>query len=596
MKSVIFTSKLLNMKHILLSLLLLPSAFVANAQTNIHFTNSAQTNVLAGNYNPGAYSSSAISDPHEVAVSIEGNIRPDYLRASLEQMSAFETRNTGSDTVSTSRGIGAARKWAHDKFQEISDDNDNRLEVGYLSWERNICDVDKHKNIVAVLPGSSLGTTNTTAAGIVIVEAHFDSRCATGCDTTCQAHGMEDNGSGSALVLELARVMAPYQFERTIVFMLTVAEEQGLYGAQALADYCVNHSIEVAAVLNNDIVGGVICGETSSPPSCPTENEVDSTQVRLFSSGTVFSANKQLARYIKKQYQDELETHVDVPMALTIMSAEDRTGRGGDHIPFRQRGFAAMRFTSANEHGDGNPSQTGYHDRQHTSDDILGEDTNNDGTIDKWYVDFNYLARNAAINANAAVMLGQNVCAPAGIAITQTDWKTLHAVVEDGGCDYEQIALGVRSETNDWDTVIYSAELETSFDIEPGHTYFVSAALVDDHGVESLFTQEDYKKVVGVDEVLEHQTGIELLQNRPNPFDEATSIAFIIHEMPSEPMAQIQIRDLGGAIVFEQNVEVKLGVNEIIYDHGYGKTGTFLYSLLIDREPIDTKKMVFVAN
>lgn len=584
------------MKHILLSAFLLPIAVVASAQTNIHFTNPAQTNVLAGNYNPGAYSSSASANPQDVAIAIEADIRPDLLRTYLEEMSEFETRNTGSDTMSNSRGIGAARKWAHDRFQEISDANDNRLEVGYLSWERTICNVDRHKNIVAILPGSSLGATNTTAAGIVIVEAHFDSRCATGCDTSCQAHGMEDNGSGSALVLELARVMAPYQFERTIVFMLTVAEEQGLYGAQALANYCANNQIEIAAVLNNDIVGGVICGETSSPPSCPTENEVDSTQVRLFSSGTVFSANKQLARYIKKQYQDELENQVDVPMTLTIMSAEDRTGRGGDHIPFRQKGFAAMRFTSANEHGDGNPSQAGYHDRQHTSDDILGEDTNNDGTIDKWYVDFNYLARNAAINANAAVMIGQNVCAPAGIAVSQTDWKTLKAVVDEGECDYGQIALGVRSETNDWDTVIYTSELETSFDIEPGHTYFVSAAFVDENEVESLFTQEDYKKVVGVGEDLEDQSGIELLQNRPNPFDEATSIAFIMHEMPSEPVAQIQIRDLSGALVFEQSVKVRLGVNEIIYDHGYGKTGTFLYSLILDSEPIDTKKMVFMAN
>ena len=183
-------------------------------------------------------------------------------------MSRFETRHTSSDTASSTRGIGAARRWALHKFQQISEANNDRLVCTYLNWERNICGVNEHKNIVAILPGSGLGTVNTTAPGIVIIEAHLDSRCDDGCDTSCVAHGMEDNGSGSALVLELARVMSKYQFERTIVFMLTVAEEQGLYGAKALSDYCFQNEVDIAAVLNNDVIGGVICGETSSPPSC----------------------------------------------------------------------------------------------------------------------------------------------------------------------------------------------------------------------------------------------------------------------------------------------------------------------------------------
>ena len=90
---------------------------------------------------------------------------------------------------------------------------------------------------------------------------------------------------------------------------------------------------------------------TSSPPSCPGLDDVDSTQVRLFSYGGFNSKSKQLSRYLKLQYQEELESMVSVPMQLTIMSGEDRVGRGGDHIPFRQDGFAAMRFCSANEHG-----------------------------------------------------------------------------------------------------------------------------------------------------------------------------------------------------------------------------------------------------
>jgi len=583
------------MKNLYLPLVFVMCYGIAIAQTNVHFSNPIAANILDGNYNPGDYASTQSLSPHQISLEIEGTINPDSLRSYLERMSEFETRNTGADTLSTTTGMGAARTWALGKFQSISNANNNRLVVSYLNWERNICGMDKHKNIVAILPGSSVDAANTPA-GIVIIEAHFDSRCATACDVDCDAHGMEDNGSGSALVLELARAMAKYQFERTIVFMLTTAEEQGLFGAKALADYCVNNDIEIAAVLNNDVIGGVICGATSSEPSCPNENDVDSTQVRLFSSGTIFSKNKQLARYIKLQYLQELEEKISVPMQVTIMTAEDRTGRGGDHIPFRQSGFAAMRFTSANEHGNANTADSNYHDRQHTSDDVLGEDTNNDGHIDKWFVDFNYLGRNAAINANAAVMIAQNVCSPEGLSIAQTDWKTLKVTLQQPVCDYTEIAIALRTETNDWDTVIYSNTLETSFDIPPGFTYFVSAAFVDEDGVESLFSNEEYQEVVGIDEPARNTKAIELLQNKPNPFDEATSIAFIVNEMPANPIASIRVMDLMGAVIFDCDVPVRLGANEIIYDHGYGKTGTFTYSLIIDDEVVDSKKMVFVAN
>ena len=568
---------------------------MVTGQTNIHFSNPVATNVLAGNYNPGDYFGIVNITPQKTSRLIEQSINADSLKSYLLRMSQFETRNTGADTLSATTGMGAARTWAFNRFSRISQENNNRLVVSYLNWELEICGMDKHKNIVAVLPGAAVDAANTPA-GIIIVEAHFDSRCATSCDIDCEAHGMEDNGSGSALVLELARVMARYQFDRTILFMLTTAEEQGLYGAKALADYCVSNNVEIAAVLNNDVIGGVICGATSSEPSCPTENDVDSTQVRLFSSGTVFSQNKQLARYIKLQYEQELKSLVRVPMQVTIMTAEDRTGRGGDHIPFRQNGFAAMRFTSANEHGNANTADTNYHDRQHTSDDVLGEDTDNDGQLDKWFVDFNYLARNAVINGNAANMIGKNVCQPGEIIVAQTDWKTLQITVPEPSCDYSEIAIALRSETNDWDTVLYSSDLELSFDVAPGFSYFVSAAFVNDMGVEGLFSEEQYQEVVGIDDPKSQKKAIELLQNKPNPFDEATSIAFIVHDMPSNPMAKIRVMDLMGAVIFDRDVPIRLGANEVIYDHGYGKTGTFTYALIIENEIVDSKKMVFVAN
>lgn len=567
------------------------------AQTNVHFSNQQATNILAGNYDPGQYASEATTNPHKITLDINRSVRSDSLRSYLERMSRFETRHTSSDTASATRGIGAARRWALQKFQQISEANNDRLVCTYLNWERNICGVNEHQNIVAILPGSGLGTVNTTAPGIVIIEAHLDSRCDDGCDTSCVAHGMEDNGSGSALVLELARVMSKYQFERTIVFMLTVAEEQGLYGAKALSDYCFENDVDIAAVLNNDVIGGVICGETSSPPSCPSENHIDSTQVRLFSAGSAFSQNKQLARYIKLQYRDQLKSQVAVPMQLTIMNAEDRTGRGGDHIPFRQRGFAAMRFTSANEHGDGNPSQAGYDDRQHTSEDVLGKDTNGDGDFDEWFVDFNYLSRNAVINGVAGAMIGQNVCAPPqALTVSQEDWQTLRIDAEDEGCSDATVVIALRTVTNDWDTLIRGTALPMEVEVAPGFDYFVSAAYENGDGIEGLFSQEVYLKVVGIDEPVTKPKPIELLQNRPNPFDETTSIVFMVNEMPTNPEAVILIHDTEGALIREERLPINMGPNEIIYDHGYGHQGTFFYSLIVDDQVIDTKKMIFLAN
>ena len=257
----------------------------------------------------------------------------------------------------------------------------------------------QHRNIFAVLPGIDPDLDH-----IIIVEGHMDSRCAGLCDINCPAQGVEDNATGTALVLELARVMSKYSFSNTIVFMATIGEEQGLLGAEAFVQYAIQNDIPIEAVFNNDIVGGIICGETSSPPSCPGLNDIDSTQVRLFSYGDVNSAHKNLARFTKLEYTEELLPIVEVPMMLTIMSAEDRTGRGGDHIPFRQSGFSAIRFTSANEHGNANASDPNYHDRQHTSDDILGVDTDNDQVIDSFFVDFNYLTRNTVINGVACGM------------------------------------------------------------------------------------------------------------------------------------------------------------------------------------------------
>jgi len=578
------------MKSSTLLLFLVQFIFLSHSFSQDSFTNPDIESILLGDYNPSDYYENlGPTSKTLVKARVMNDVNPDNLRFYLTEMNVFQTRNTGSDTLGNS-GIGAARDYALAKFQSFADSSFSPLLPSFFEFNEVICGVSRHKNICAIQPG-----TNTDDPSIIIIEAHYDSRCASVCDIECEAHGMEDNASGSALVLELARVMSQNKYEHTILYMLTVGEEQGLVGADALAKYCVQKGIQVKAVFNNDIVGGIICGETSSGPSCPGEGDVDSTQVRLFSHGQI---SRQLPRWIKEQYKEEIRDEVSVPMLLTIMSIEDRLGRGGDHIPFRERGFTSMRFTSANEHGDANASDPDYHDRQHTSDDILGVDTDNDGELDSFYVDFNYLARNAVINGISSSF--------AAIGPEQVNFEgfidgdsILINILDDN--DYLSYKIYSRSTMQDFDTSYVLAGSKSRYIVKnPGSNFaqFISVASVDDEEIESLFSAENFVNTVLSNGSLvtipvPEQKIATLFQNRPNPFDEATSIGYIIHKDVDAKRIEVVIRDTNGNLVNRIPASSSEGVNEVVYYHGYNKEGVFIYTLEIDGLPIESKTMVF---
>jgi hypothetical protein len=568
-------------------LLALLAPIGAQAQTNILSTNPFAEQVLLGNYDPAPFAAVPPVNPAVLATQLESAISPDSLKAYILKLATFRNRNSGSDTLSNRTGIGAARRWVLEKFNQISAERDGRLVSSYLQFDLNICGVGQHRNIFAVLPGAD------PASGFILVEGHLDSRCAVLCDTACIAEGVEDNATGTALVIEMARAMAQWQFTNTIVFMVTTAEEQGLLGAQAFVDYVQQKNLPLRAVLNNDVIGGILCGQTSSAPSCPGLNDVDSTSVRLFSSGGYNSKHKQLARFIKLQYLENLRPTAQVPMNVRIMSPEDRSGRGGDHIPFREKGFPAMRFTAANEHGDAGIDAT-YTDRQHTSSDVLGVDTDANGIIDSFFVDFHYLARNTLINANAVAIAARNV--PPAPSFNAVRNGNLLAVQFSAPIDNQTIRVAVRSVTNDWDTVYTLSPTfsDVLYSVTPGITY-MSVAGVDTYGAESLFSIE---KIVTTSNTAEPEedkpAAIQLFQNRPNPFDEATWISFFVHEMPEKvSSAGIQISDLQGKIIANIPVTLKSGFNEVLYTHGYGVQGTFAYTLQVNEHTVDSRQMIF---
>ena len=577
------------MKKIYVLLFLMVAPIKANSQTNIHFTNPVILDILKGQYDPEQYMPPfPVSDPASISESINGLVQADTMKQTLIELQRFHNRNTASDTISLDTGIGAARRWVLQHFNRYSEEQFGRIVTGYLEFDQDVCGMQRHKNVVAVLPGR-----DTSDPSAIIIEAHLDSRCADNCDIHCLAQGMEDNASGTALVMELARNMSRFVYDHTIVFMIVTGEEQGLVGSNAYAVYAAQEQLPIKAVLNNDIVGGIICGETSSPPSCPGLNHIDSTQVRLFSYGGFNSPHKSLSRFIKLEYQEMIRPLASVPMMVTIMSAEDRTGRGSDHIPFRENGFTAMRFCSANEHGNADVSDPDYHDRQHTSDDILGVDTDGDQVIDSFFVDFHYLARNAVINGNGAAMAALGPESPV-IKTFGQDGDFLYIEIEDPN-DYDHYVVGLRINSNDFDTLYYIEGGKTGAFKLPSRQFniFVSAASIDPNGVESLFSEEVLARLTGIHDPAISASGVELFQNKPNPFDESTIISFFVHDPAVIGDAIIRVTDPTGRLIKELPVPVKEGMNEVVYTHGYNMVGTYFYTLYLNQRLVDTKKMVF---
>ncbi len=575
-----------------LALLFLGNALIS--QTNFTIVGATAEKVVLGNFNPADFAAtSPIDQPTDIMAAIQAGVSADSLKQNILHLATFHNRNTSSDTVSQTTGIGAARRWVFQKFSEYAAASGGRLQPGYFQFDQTIGGMGQHRNIIAVLPGSEAGANH----GIVLVEGHIDSRCETVDDINCLAEGIEDNASGTALVMELARVMGRFSFRNTIVFAVVIGEEQGLYGGGAMAQYFLDKQLPMRAVWNNDVVGGILCGKTASQPGCMTENAVDSLNVRLFSQGTILttSANKQLARFTKMEFEEMLLPTMPVKMSVKIMSPEDRTGRGGDHIPFRQKGFAAIRFTAANEHGDAS-NGAGYIDRQHTSKDVLGVDTNMDGEVDSFFVDFNYLARNVAINATAISMAAIGVKTPTDFTAQKNGDQLYVSLTDPVG--YGKYRVMLRTTTHLFDTVWTMDATGGQFTMPAwvtGNYRFVSVASVDANGVESIFTLEkNATPISATDEPsVVDDSPVELYQNRPNPFDMATYINFMVKK-PVGGRAFVQISDpQTGRILENIPVELTEGLHEVLYEHGHGMRGALNYALVADGRVLAARVMVF---
>lgn len=433
--------------------LLLLFALVSSAQTTVH------------------------RDPEIEAMVKE--ISPDSLKAYINGMVSFGTRSTLSSTTDKRRGIGAAREWVAGQFRRFAQASGGRM-TAYVDTVtlqpdgRRVNTLTNLGNAMAVLKG-----TDPTDKRIYLVSGHLDSRVSDVMNTAADAPGANDDGSGVAAVMECARIMSRHRFPATVVFVAVSGEEQGLLGAGFLAEKARKEGWNIDAMLNNDIMGSNNSNET---------NIIDNTRLRVFSeafsvqdTGRAFQnirnlglendgRTRQLARYVKEvgeRYVDNLQ--------VMMIYRNDRFLRGGDHTPFVQRGYAAVRITEMNEN----------YNHQH-------QDLRTEGGVvygDRVeFMDFEYLRKNTGINLACLANLAKAPSVPQSVTVNVknlTNSTTLNWKAPANGSAKGYYLLMRETTSPVWQKKIYTEALTLTVPYSKDNYFFAVQAL-NEAGNESL--------------------------------------------------------------------------------------------------------------
>jgi len=327
------------------------------------------------------------------------------IQANIEKLVSFQTRSTlsGQDPASIAggRGIGAAREWIKSEFERYARDCGGCLEVKIDSFTEAPADripkPTEITNVYAVLKG----TDSESAKRIMLVTGHYDSRNSDNFNGIDAAPGANDDGSGTAVSLECARVLSQLKFPATIIFLTVAGEEQGLYGSQHFAQMAKSAEWNIEAVLNNDIVGGdnnpqqdpsVVRVFSEGVPAAATD--ADLRQIRSL-GGESDSSSREVARYVS-----EVSRTYDTGVKPMLLFRLDRYLRGGDHYSFNQRGYAAVRFTEYRE------------DYNHQHQNVRAANGIEYGDLSK-FVNYGYIASVARLNAATLASLA-SASAPPG--------------------------------------------------------------------------------------------------------------------------------------------------------------------------------------
>lgn len=348
--------------------------------------------------------------PPLLVAPILAEISPQRMQAAVASLVGFGTRHTLSATDHPTRGIGAARAWIRDELTRhaAAGRRDDPMQVAFDPHriEPDGKRVDRPVdviNVIAELPGAM----PEARARRYYVVGHYDSRASDPMNSTIDAPGADDDASGTAVVLELARVLAPHRFDATLVFMASAGEEQGLIGARRHAEAARQAGLQIRGVLSNDIVGDPrdprggghrdhirVFSEAMPSPL----DDAALQQIRKLSA-VADSPSRQLARHVA-----DVGAWQTTPVQAMLVLRPDRFLRGGDHTAFTENGFPAVRFTEVAEN----------YDRQHQ--DVRTEGARAYGDVLE-YVDADYLAGVARLNAAALIHLASAPSAPGDVQI-----------------------------------------------------------------------------------------------------------------------------------------------------------------------------------
>ncbi|MEJ7627086.1 MAG: M20/M25/M40 family metallo-hydrolase [Ferruginibacter sp.] len=423
---------------------------------------------------------SQVSIIRDAAISkMINEVSSDSLRSYISSLVSFGTRNTLSTQTSKTRGIGAARNWVLQKFNQFALNSQGRLSAFI---DTTTLQPDKRRIDTALLLGNVVATlkgTDPNDKRIFIISGHLDNMRSSVMDRIGDAPGANDDASGTAAVMECARIMSKNAFPATIIFVAVSGEEQGLLGAYFMASKARRDSLQIEAVLNNDIMGSNNSNET---------NIIDNTRIRVFSEGLPAyeldktaknirqlglendGRSRQLARYVKETGERYVEN-----IEVIMIYRNDRFLRGGDHSAFAENGFPAVRFTEMNENY--------YHQHQ----DVRKENGIQYGDLLE-FIDFEYLRKNTAINLSVLANLAKAPAMPEEVKMdvkklgnnTLLQWKSPKSGMPKG------YFVLVRETTSAvWQKKFYTGSLQMSLPYSKDN-YFFAVQSVNSDGNESL--------------------------------------------------------------------------------------------------------------
>jgi Zn-dependent M28 family amino/carboxypeptidase len=423
------------------------------------------------------FSQISIGD-HEITKMIT-EVKSENMEATVKKLVSFGTRHTLSDTKSSTRGIGAAQRWVKSEFDNYALASNGRLTsiIDYFTIKadgRRIKNDSQLGNVMATLKG-----TDATDNRVLIISGHLDSRATDVMDSSIDAPGANDDGSGVAAMMELARIMCKREFPFTIVFVAVVGEEQGLYGAKYLADKAKEQQWNVIAMINNDMIGNSLSSGTQlrdnrqvrvfseTIPYLETEAEA---KVRKVNNRENDSPSRQLARYIKtvtNQYVEQLD--------IKLVYRNDRFLRGGDHTPFSQNGFTAIRFCEMNEN----------FDHQHQT--VRKENEIQYGDLPE-FMDFDYLRKVACSNLATLTNLAWSPKAPKNVGIEVKELSNSSTLVwnkPEGKSVYGYTILIRETSATHWEKAIFVKDTKAEIPYSKDN-YLFSVQSIDELGHASL--------------------------------------------------------------------------------------------------------------